>query len=110
MNMDDLQRENAQLRRLVDELLAGKKTIWPGEEACPVLDLPSPCECGNVIIQRFLFSAATFTLTQPLMTGNRTMKLEGTPEKISIHGIDHRDGKLVCSQCGRNVVLKDHGE
>ena len=108
--MEELQRENEQLRRLVGELLSGKKTAWPGEEACPVLDLPSPCECGNVIIQRFLFSATTFTLTYPLMTGNRTMKLEGTPEKISIHGIVHRDGKLVCSQCGRNVVLKEPGQ
>ena len=101
---DELRRENAELRELVRGLILteqAKKTLWPGEEGCPVLDLPHPCACGNVIIERFLFAPDTFQFS----VGN-TMKVEGTPREVSLHSIDFHAGGLACRECGRKLVRK----
>lgn len=103
--IETLQAENAQLRQMIRELILTeqtRKSLWPGEEGCPVLDLPHPCTCGNVIIERFLFKPDTFRLTYP---DNTAMKVEGTLEAVSLHDIDFRDG-IVCRKCGHKLVRK----
>ena len=103
--LDELRRENAELRQTLRELiLTGemKKSLWPSQEGCPVLDLPHPCACGNVIIERFLFAPDSFKLT----IAENSMKVEGSIKEVSLHDIDYRDKNIVCRKCGRKFVRK----
>ena len=103
--VNDLQRENEQLRRLVGELAFGGKT-HTGEKSRPTLDLPIPCECGHVIIQRLTFGLNTFKLTQkqPDIRGVNAW-VEGTVVEVSFHGISQGDHfQTVCMKCGRDIA------
>lgn len=103
---DDLCRENAELRELLRHFILNdqaKKTLWPDQEGCPVLDLPHPCECGNVIIERFLFKPDTFHLTY---TESTSLKVEGTFQEVSLHPIDVTRIGIICRKCGRKFVRK----
>ena len=103
---DELRRENAELRELIRHFILNdqaKKTLWPGQEECPVLDLPHPCACGNTIIERFLFRADIF---KPTLGEKGMMQVEGTIKEVSLHDIDFVGGSIVCRKCGRKLVRK----
>ena len=97
--MDEIERENQTLRRLVTELVMGKRHALLGEEMCAVLKVPLPCECGAIIWQRFLFRPTPFAL----IFGRDSLKAEGVPKEVSLHGIGSQGGKTGCAACGREV-------
>lgn len=104
--MDEIERENQTLRRLVAELVIGKRHTQSGNEMCAVLEVPLPCECGAIIWRRFLLYPTPFTL----IVDRESIKVEGKPKEISLHGITVQGGKVCCRECGREVKEKRSGQ
>jgi hypothetical protein len=104
--VDDLQRENQQLRRLaadlgqlVDRLVHGEEHIDPR----PTLNIPHPCRCGATIMRQYRFDPATFEMTLP----DTKATITGTVVETNIHEIDFIGGKLVCRRCHAPVVFDE---
>lgn len=100
--MDEIERENQTLRRLVTELVMGKRHVQTGDENCATLEIPLPCECGAIVWRRFLFHPTPFTLT----VERESIKVEGKPKEVSLHGITVQGSKVCCRECGREVKEK----
>ncbi len=81
----------------------------PYPDVRPTVTFRFQHECGNILIETYYFSEASFTI-QHEPRQEATGKLDGMIEAIENGGIQFINKKLACARCGQSVVFPDRKE